>query len=271
MLAVPVEPIGYVKPISTLAGGGLPLAGKVALVTGATRGLGREMSLTLANAGADLIVSSRKQSKCDQLADEVRSLTGRTVLAHSCHVGHWSELEALVDAAYGTFGRMDILINNAGMSPLYPSLSEVTEELFDKVIAINLRGPFRLSALVGDRMHAVGAGVIINISSVASVSPNPDALPYAAAKAGLNALTRGLAAAYGPAVRVNAILPGPFDTDVSAGWDEEFRSRVEQYPLRRIGAPTEIVGAVLFLASDASSFVTGSMITVDGGMSATPL
>jgi NAD(P)-dependent dehydrogenase (short-subunit alcohol dehydrogenase family) len=241
------------------------------LVTGATRGLGKEISLALARAGADLVVTSRKQHACDDLAGEVRALTGRTVLARACHVGHWGEIDGLVEAAYGELGQVDVLVNNAGMSPIYPKLSAVSEDLFDKVVAVNLKGPFRLSVLVGERMHAAGNGVIVNISSVAAVRPSPESLPYAAAKAGLNALTRGLAAAYGPAVRVNAIMAGPFRTDVAAAWDEAYLARVQQYPLERIGTPTEIVGAVLFLVTDASTFVTGAVLPVDGGMSATPV
>jgi NAD(P)-dependent dehydrogenase (short-subunit alcohol dehydrogenase family) len=248
----------------------LPLLGKVALVTGATRGLGREMVLALAQAGADVVVVSRKQQACDELAHEVRRVTGRRALARACHVGHWVELDELVDDVYSDLGRLDVLVNNAGMSPLYPSLSAVTEDLFDKVLAVNLKGPFRLSALVGERMGD-GGGVILNISSVAAVRPSPESLPYAAAKAGLNALTRGLAAALGPAVRVNAIMAGPFRTDVAATWTEAFEARVQGYPLGRIGAPSEIMGAAIFLVTDASSFVTGAVMPVDGGMSATPV
>jgi NAD(P)-dependent dehydrogenase (short-subunit alcohol dehydrogenase family) len=163
-----------------------------------------------------------------------------------------------------------VLVNNAGSSPQYPSLAEVSEELFDKTLAVNLKGAFRLSALIGSRMAASGGGVIINVSSVAAVSPTPVELPYAAAKAGLNALTAGMARAFAPNVRVNAIMPGPFLTDISKAWDiDAFEQRAEAaIPLRRGGNPEEIVGAALYLASDASSYATGSVITVDGGLTA---
>ena len=145
--------------------------------------------------------------------------TGRRALPYGVHVGHWDELDGLVEAAYEAFGRVDVLVNNAGMSPLYGSVDEVSEDLFDKVIAVNLKGPFRLAALVGTRMAAGAGGSIINISSAAAVRPRPDVLPYAAAKAGLNALTAGLARTFGPTVRCNAIMAGTFLTDVSKAWD----------------------------------------------------
>jgi NAD(P)-dependent dehydrogenase (short-subunit alcohol dehydrogenase family) len=243
------------------------LVGKVALVTGGSRGLGREMVLAFARAGAEVIVASRKQQSCEDLAQEVVRSTGRRALAQACHVGRWSDIQTLVDVSYEEFGRIDVLVNNAGMAPLYPSLAEVSEDLFDKVVAVNLKGPFRLSALVGSRMVDGEGGSIINISSVAAVKPTPGDLPYAAAKAGLDTLTAGFALAYGPKVRVNSIMAGPFFTDISKSWDrEEFDQAVKAYPLARGGEPAEIIGAALFLASDMSSFTTGSVLRVDGGM-----
>jgi NAD(P)-dependent dehydrogenase (short-subunit alcohol dehydrogenase family) len=243
------------------------LDGKVALVTGGSRGLGREMVLGFARAGADVVIASRTQDSCDAVAAEAARISGRRALGRACHVGKWSDVEALVDAAYGEFGRLDILVNNAGMAPLYPSLRDVTEELFDRVIGVNLKGPFRLTALVGDRMAEGDGGSIINISSVAAARPAPDDLPYAAAKAGLDALTAGFAQAYGPKVRVNTIMAGPFLTDISKAWDlDAFREHAKSYALGRGGEPHEIVGAALYLASDASSFTTGSILRVDGGM-----
>ena len=162
---------------------------------------------------------------------------------------------------------MDILVNNAGMSPLYPSLGAVSEELFDKVIGVNLKGPFRLSALIGERMAAGDGGCIINISSTGSLSPSPESQPYGAAKAGLNALTRAFAWAYGPGVRVNCIIAGPFLTDISKAWDmAAFAERAEtSMALRRGGEPEEVVGAALYLASNSASFTTGTLMRVDGG------
>ena len=242
------------------------LTGKVALVTGGSRGLGRAMALAFAEAGADIAIASRRIESCEAAAAEVEAL-GREALPYAAHVGHWDELDGLVDAVVERFGKIDILVNNAGMSPLYPSLDQVTEELFDKVIGVNLKGPYRLSALVGKHMVERGSGSIINISSTNSVRPSPEAEPYGAAKAGLNALTHSLAVAYGPAVRVNCIMAGPFLTDISKAWDlEEFRERARRtMPLGRSGEPEEIVGAALYLASDASSFTTGAVIAVDGG------
>lgn len=239
--------------------------GKVALVTGGSRGLGREMALALAEAGADVIVASRNLDACRAVADEVEAL-GRSAMPYSCHVGRWNDLDDLVDAAYARFGRVDVLVNNAGKSPSYPSLSEVTEAMYDSVIGLNLKGPFRLSVLVGSRMFEGEGGTIVNISSVVSLRPRPDVVPYAAAKAGLNATTIALAHAFAPKVRVNAIVPGGFRTDISKHWTPEFaESLAGQVALGRLGEPAEIVGAALFLAGEASSFTTGALLTVDGG------
>ncbi|HET6663973.1 MAG TPA: glucose 1-dehydrogenase [Acidimicrobiales bacterium] len=242
------------------------LEGKVALVTGGSRGLGREMVLALARAGADVAITSRKLEACEGLAAEVEATTGRRTFAHGCHVGHWDEVGGLVDATYDALGKVDVLVNNAGMSPLYPDLVSVSEELFDKVVGVNLKGPFRLAALVGARMAEGDGGSIINISSVASARPTPNELPYGAAKAGLDALTVGFAQAYGPKVRVNSIQCGPFFTDISEAWDkEQVTAMFARYPLGRGGQPHEVVGAALYLASDASSFTTGTVLRVDGG------
>lgn len=247
------------------------LGGRVALVTGGSRGLGRQMALTFAAHGADVVIASRKLEQCASTAKEVEAL-GRRALPYAVHVGKWDELEPLVDAVYDHFGRLDVLVNNAGMSPLYESLDTISEELFDKVIGVNLKGPFRLSALVGTRMAAGDGGSIINISSTAAVTPSPGSEPYAAAKAGLNVITRSFAHAYAPKVRVNAIMAGPFLTDISKAWDmERFKQTAnEAIPLRRGGEPEEIAGAALYLASDASSYTTGSVITVDGGSGGNP-
>jgi len=241
-------------------------SGKVVLVTGGSRGMGREMVLAFAARGADVVITSRKAHNCEAVAEEVRAL-GREALPYGCHVGHWDELEGLADAAYERFGKVDVLINNAGMSPLSPSLGAVSEELFDKVIGVNLKGPFRLSALVGERMAAADGGCIINISSTGSLSPAPESQPYGAAKAGLNAITRAFAWAYGPKVRVNCILAGPFLTDISKAWDmDAFTERAKTtMALRRGGQPDELVGAALYLASDGASFTTGTLMRVDGG------
>jgi NAD(P)-dependent dehydrogenase (short-subunit alcohol dehydrogenase family) len=182
------------------------------------------------------------------------------------NVSHWDQCGDLVDRVYAEFGHCEVLINNAGLSPLYPSLDEVSEALFDKVIGVNLRGPFRLGSAIGTRMAAGDGGAIINVSSIAAIRPGAHELPYAAAKAGLNALTEGMAKAFGPTVRVNCIQAGPFRTDISLAWSEETKARFEQsLALRRCGEPEEIVGAALYFASDAASFCTGAVLRLDGG------
>jgi NAD(P)-dependent dehydrogenase (short-subunit alcohol dehydrogenase family) len=242
------------------------LSGRVALVTGGSRGLGRAMVDGFARAGADVVIASRNAESCAEAAAEVEKETGRAALAYGVHVGRWSQLDGLVDAAYERFGRLDVLVNNAGMAPLYDSVDTVTEELFDKVIAVNLKGPFRLAALAGTRMAAGSGGSIINISSAGAVRPRPDIIPYAAAKAGLNAMTVALAHAFGPKVRCNAIMAGTFLTDVSKAWDATaFAARAQRFALQRGGEPGEIVGAAIYLASAAASYTTGAILTVDGG------
>ena len=224
------------------------------------------MTLALAQRGADVVIASRKAEVCEAVAEEARR-SGVEALPYACHVGHWDQLGELADAAYERFGKVDILINNAGMSPLYPSLGDISEELFDKVMSVNFKGPFRLSALIGERMAAGDGGSIINISSTASLNPSPTSEPYGAAKAGLNAITRSFAFAYGPKVRVNCIVAGPYLTDISKAWDmEAFEHRAKtSLALGRGGQPNEIVGAALYLASDTSSFTTATLIRVDGG------
>ena len=242
------------------------LSGKVALVTGGSRGLGRAMVLAFAERGADVVIASRKMENCEAVAEEARAL-GVRALPCGCHVGDWHALEGLADAACQAFGKVDVLVNNAGMSPLYPTLSAVTEELFDKVVGVNLKGPYRLSALLGERMAAGDGGAIINVSSTAAVQATPGSEPYGAAKAGINSLTLSLARAYAPKVRVNCIQAGPFLTDISKAWDMAAfeRNAKTNIALQRGGEPQEVVGAALYLASEAGSFTTGAIIRVDGG------
>lgn len=243
------------------------LTGKVALVTGGSRGLGREMVRAFARHGADVIIASRKYEACAELAEEIERTTGRQALPVACHVGEWDQVEALAERAYERFGRVDVLVNNAGMSPLYDHVSNVSEALWDKVIAVNLKGPFRLTAIVGTRMAEGDGGSIIMVSSTAAIYPRANVVPYAAAKAGINAMTVAFAHAFGPKVRVNCIMPGPFLTDISKAWDlEAFQRRAEtSIFLRRGGEPHEIVGAALYFASSASSFTTGAVLEVSGG------
>jgi NAD(P)-dependent dehydrogenase (short-subunit alcohol dehydrogenase family) len=239
------------------------LSDKVALVTGGSRGLGRQMVLAFAERGADVVVASRKLENCEKMALEVRKL-GRRALPFAVHAAKWDEIDRLVDAAYSEFGRVDVLVNNAGMSPPMPS-HEVTEDLFDSVVGLNFKGPFRLASQVAKRMYDGEGGVIINVSSTGALLPLPGVIPYGSAKAALNAMTRSLAAEYGPKVRVNTLSPGPFLTDISKAWPEEQRERADN-ALGRPGNPEEIVTAALFLASPASSFTSGALVRVDGGL-----
>jgi NAD(P)-dependent dehydrogenase (short-subunit alcohol dehydrogenase family) len=243
------------------------LSGRVALVTGGSRGLGRSMVMGLAEAGADVIVVSRKLDACEQVAAEVEAATGRTALPLACHVGYWDQIDSLVETVYARFPRIDVLVNNAGLSPLYPDVASITEALYDKVFDINLKGPFRLAQRIGQRMvDDGGGGSIINISTVGSLRPTGSIIPYAAAKAGLNAMTVAFAHAFGPTVRVNCVVPGAFLTHAVDSWDEATRRAAAANPmLKRIGDPDEIVGAVLYFASDASSYTTGALLRVDGG------
>ncbi|GAA1970242.1 SDR family oxidoreductase [Nocardioides panacihumi] len=243
------------------------LAGKVALVTGGSRGLGREMSLAFARAGAHVVVTSRKLDNCEEVVAEIESTTDRSGLAYACHLGRWDEVQGLVEAAYSRFGKVDVLVNNAGMSPLYDDVTDVTEKMFDSVINLNLKGPFRLTQLVGTRMKAAGSGSIINVSSTGSLRPMGSIIPYAAAKNGLNAMTEGFAHLLGPEVRVNTLMPGQYLTDVAASWDMDYTNKqAVRLHLKRVGNPPEIVGAALFLASDASSYTSGTILRSDGGI-----
>ncbi|MEI8000856.1 MAG: SDR family oxidoreductase [Actinomycetes bacterium] len=243
------------------------LTGKVVVVTGGSRGIGRAVAEGLAGAGADVVVASRKFDACVTAAAEIAAATGRRALPVACHVGRWADCDALVDTVYREFGRCDVLVNNAGMSPLYENLPAVTEELYDKTHAVNARGPFRLGSLIGTRMAAGDGGSIINVTTAGSLRPGADDLPYAMAKAGLNALTLALAGAWSPKVRANLVLPGAFDTDITNAWPAGQKESVAvMNPLRRIGVPDDMVGVCLFLASAASSYVNGAQILVDGGL-----
>ena len=239
---------------------------RVAVVTGGSKGLGRAMALGFAAAGADVVVASRKLDACEQVADEVRAL-GRRALPVACHVGRWDECQALVDRVVDELGRIDVLVNNAGIAPVPPSLLGVTEELFDKTMAVDLKGPLRLTALAAE--HMPPGGTVINISSKASTHPSPFTVVYAAAKAGLNALTRAAALELAPkGIRVNCIVCGTFHTDsfhASASTPEVQEALAGRVALGRIAEADEIVGTALWMATDASSYLTGQLVTLDGG------
>jgi NAD(P)-dependent dehydrogenase (short-subunit alcohol dehydrogenase family) len=247
----------------------IDLAGKVAVVTGASRGLGLAIARGLARAGAAVAVASRKSAACQAVVEEL-SAAGASASAHAFDAGRWEDCDRLFAEVTARWGNAHILVNNVGMSPLAPSSLETSQALFDKIIAVNLRAAFRLSALFGNQMRAAGGGSIVNISSSGSLRSQPGFAPYAAAKAGLNVLTATFAKEFGPAVRVNTVMPGPFHTDATQGWSrsEEFARHAQSaLPLKRAGDPREIVGAVLYLVSDLASFTTGACLAVDGGQS----
>jgi NAD(P)-dependent dehydrogenase (short-subunit alcohol dehydrogenase family) len=242
------------------------LSGKVAVVTGGSRGIGRAIAGALAAAGADVVVASRKLDACESAAVEIAKETGRRAEAVAFHAGHWDACERLVGETLDRLGRLDVLVSNAGMSPPYTDLTDISEELYDKTLAVNLKGPFRLAALAATHMAAHDGGSVINVGTAGSLTASTRELPYACAKAGLNALTVGLAEAYAPKVRVNAILPGPFATDLSRGWAPEDPDEAPFVPLGRMGRPEEVAPLAVHLASAASSFTTGAIIRVDGGI-----
>jgi len=242
------------------------LTGKVAVVTGGSRGIGRAIVQTLAEAGADVVIASRKLDACEAVAQQIQASTGRKAVPIACHVGRWGDCDRLIAESLALLGRLDVLVNNAGMSPRYPSLDAISEELYDKTLAVNLKGPFRLAVLAATHMAGHDGGSIINIGTAGSLTASVHELPYACAKAGLNALTVGLADAYAPKVRVNAILPGPFRTDISKAWAPPEGAEVPFVPLGRMGEPEEVAPLALHLASAASSYTTGAIIRVDGGV-----
>jgi NAD(P)-dependent dehydrogenase (short-subunit alcohol dehydrogenase family) len=245
---------------------GFRLDGKVALVTGGSKGLGRAMALGFAEAGADVVVASRKIDGCELVAEEVRT-RGRRALAVKCHVGEWDQCDELISRVIDEWGQLDVVVNNAGIAPAPPSLLGISETLFDKTMSVNVKGPIRITALASE--HLPVGGSIINISSKAAVRPTPFTVVYSASKAALNAFTQAASQELGPkGIRVNGIVCGPFH---SASFDQaltspEFEDMVtSQISLGRIGSVDEIVGTALFLASDASSYMTGSLIALDGG------
>ena len=247
------------------------LDGRVALVTGATRGLGRAMARGLAEAGASVVVTGRRQSACDAAAAELAEETGREILGAACHMGDWEAIDALVERVHERFGRLDALVNNAGINPAFAPVEQITSDFFDKLYAVNVKGPMRLAARVAPRMGESGGGSIVNVITVGAYEGGPGIGAYSSSKAALLNLTKVMALEWAARkVRVNALAPGPFMTDMmrgAAGNAEGFLEATASATLqKRIAEPEEIVGAVLFLASDASAFVTGEDLRVAGGL-----
>jgi NAD(P)-dependent dehydrogenase (short-subunit alcohol dehydrogenase family) len=244
------------------------LDGKVALVTGGARGLGKTMATALAQAGADIALSGRSQDACRQAAAEIAGATGRKVGAFSADVTKIADVEQLATDIDGEFGRVDILVNNAGINIRGP-IEALTEADWDAVVDTNLKGPFLCARAFGPRMVRRGWGRVVNLGSVLGVIGLPGRAPYASSKAGIINLTRVLALEWaGTGVTANALCPGAFGTEMNRSLLEDpvkYKEFVAQIPMGRWGEVEELTGAVVFLASDASSYVTGTSIFVDGG------
>jgi dehydrogenase/reductase SDR family member 4 len=247
---------------------GLRLVNQVAIVTGASRGIGRAIAELFAREGASVVLCGRKQETLDDVARELNGLAGR-VLPLACHVGRLEELERMVDRAKAEFGRVDILVNNAGTNIAQGPALEMTDAQFDKMVEVNLKSAYRLTRLVAPGMCERGSGSIINIASIAGIRPQLQSLLYSMTKAALIMLTQSYALELGPrGVRVNAIAPGLVETKLSEYyWKDEalFQPLMERQPLKHLGQPVEIAQIALMLASGESSYLTGQTIVVDGG------
>ncbi len=247
------------------------LTGKVAIVTGSTKGIGRAMVEGLAASGASVVVSSRKQDLCDEVAAEVAAATGSEAIGLACHVGEWDAVPAFVERVVDRFGRIDVLVNNAGINPARIGPADMTLEYWRKLFAVNLEGPLRTSQCVLPVMRDQGGGSIVNIATMAAYSGGASICAYGASKAALVNLTKSTAQEWAQwNVRVNVLSPGPFESEMTEGGERTapgFKQMIADGTLmKRVAAPAEIVGPVLYLASDASSFVTGDEISVSGGM-----
>jgi NAD(P)-dependent dehydrogenase (short-subunit alcohol dehydrogenase family) len=247
------------------------LSGKVAVVTGSTKGIGRAMVEGLARAGAAVVVSSRKPELCEKVAAEVTAATGNEAIGLACHVGDWDAIPSFVDAVVERCGTVDVLVNNAGINPARIGPTEMTLEYWRKVFAVNVEGPLRMSQCVAPVMRDHRGGSIINIATMAAYSGGASVCAYAASKAALVNLTKSMAQEWAAwSVRVNVLAPGPFESEMTEGGERTapgFKQLIADGTLmKRIADPSEIVGPLLYLASSASSFVTGDEISVSGGM-----
>jgi len=247
------------------------LTGRVAIVTGSTKGIGRAIASGLAQAGATVVVSSRKQELCDKAAAEIEAETGRTALGLACHVGDWDAIPGFVQTVHERFGRIDVLVNNAGITPSRLTVSDITRDVWQKIFSVNVEGPLRMGQCVAPIMRDHGGGSIVNVASMAAYSGGPGVCAYAASKAALVNLTKSMAQEWiAWNIRVNVLSPGPFVSEMVEGAERNapgFKEMIANGTLmKRVADPAEIVGPVLYLASDASSFVTGDDISVSGGM-----
>ena len=245
------------------------LSGKVALVTGSTRGIGKSIAEEMARAGARVALCSRKAEACDAVRAEFEQ-KGYEVLAQPCNVSRKEEMQAIVDATLKRWGRIDIAVANAASNPYYGPLAEIPDEAFDKIFANNVKSVLWLAGMTLPGMAQRGGGCFISIGSIGGLLANTVIGAYGMSKAADHHLVRNLAAEWGPKnVRVNAIAPGLIKTEFArALWEDDKRrqEREAATPLRRLGEPRDIGGIAVFLASDAASFVTGQVIVADGGV-----
>jgi dehydrogenase/reductase SDR family member 4 len=245
------------------------LTGKVALITGSTRGIGKSIAEEMARAGAKVIISSRKKDVCDEVAKQIND-EGHEAISVPCNISYKEELQKLVDITMEKWGRIDSLVCNAAINPVYGPMSQISDEAFDKIMGTNLRSNFWLINMVAPQMAARKDGSIIIVSSIAALHGNAVIGVYGISKAADAGLARNLAVEWGPQnIRVNCIAPGLIKTDFArALWeDEKMRKATEmKTPLRRIGEPEDIGGIAVFLASKAGAYITGQMIVADGGV-----
>ena len=246
----------------------LNLEGKVAIVTGSSKGIGKSIALGLAQKGAQVVISSREQEACDEVVKEF-SEEGLKAIGITCHVGEEDQRKNLVDETVNLFGRIDILVNNAAINPVFGPIENVDPVIFDKIMDVNVKAPWALSNLVLPVMQQINSGSIINIASVEALTPGLGLGLYSTSKAAILMLTKNQAKEWGPyGIRVNAICPGLIQTKFSAAlWtNEKLLSKVEKtIPSRRMGQPEEMMGMACLLASDAGSYMTGGVYTADGG------
>lgn len=245
------------------------LTGKIALVTGASRGIGESIARLLASRGAHVIVSSRKIEACKAVAQSIVDGGGKAS-AYACHVGEMAQIDGIFAHIQDTFGRIDILVNNAAANPYFGHILDTDIAAYDKTVDVNIRGYFFMSIAAGKMMKAQGGGVILNTASVNGIRPGDMQGIYSITKAAVISMTQSFAKECGPLnIRVNALLPGLTDTKFASALttnDHILKTALKIIPLGRVADPDEMAGTVLYLVSDASSYTTGTSVIVDGGM-----
>ncbi|MEX2473693.1 SDR family NAD(P)-dependent oxidoreductase [Marinobacter sp.] len=244
------------------------MTGKVALITGSTKGIGRSIAEEMARLGAKVVISSRKADACEQVANELKE-QGYEAIAIPCHVGKKDDLQNLVDKTNEAWGAIDVLVCNAATNPVYGTTAEMTDDAWDKIMDTNVKGTFWLTNMVLPQMAKKGEGAVVLLSSIAGIRGNTTIGTYGVSKAAEAALARNLAVEWGPrGIRVNSIAPGLIKTDFAkALWEDPVRVKraEDKTPLRRIGDPVDIAGLAVFLSTKASAYVTGQVIVADGG------